>query len=64
MTTLEKEWLIKCKQNPGRYKIWIDNDDIFVEDLQKDEFVFSFEEYGYYFAKDLLEYLGYNVDFV
>lgn len=64
MTILEKEWLLKCKQNPDKYKIWVDNDIIYVDDLQKEECVFDFENYGYEFVKDLLEHLGYNVDFV
>ena len=64
MKPIEKEWIEKCQKEPSRYKIWVDNDCITVEDTQDEDFDFAFSEYGYYFVKELLEYMGCNVDFV
>ena len=36
----------------------IDNDSIFIDDMEKEEFVFEFISYGYEFAKELLDYSG------
>ena len=42
----------------------VDNDEIFVVHTEKDEAVYTFSEYGYYFAKHLLQYIGCDADFV
>ncbi|KKI51804.1 hypothetical protein [Christensenella hongkongensis] len=64
MKQIEEEWLEKCQKEPDRYRISVDNDCIAVEDAEDEDFYFTFEEYGYHFAKELLEYMGCSVDFV
>lgn len=68
MSEQDKKWIEKCISEPNKYKIFVDNDIIFVCDISSgdDDYdeVHSFDEYGYYFAKALLEHLGCNVDFV
>ena len=34
MNKEDKEWLQKCLDDPKRYKIYVDNDDVFVVDAQ------------------------------
>jgi len=63
MTTKEKEWIEKCRQNPERYKIYIDNDSVTIDDITEEECVFAFGNYGEYFIKDLFDYLNCNSDF-
>lgn len=65
MHIVDKEWIEKCRANPDKYKIYVDNDSVFVVDAETEETVeHEFLKYGYTFAKDLLEHLGCNVDFV
>jgi hypothetical protein len=64
MTEQDRQWIEKCKENKDKYTIMVDNDCIFVVDNEKDEDVYTFNEYGYYFARDLLHYIGCNTDFV
>lgn len=61
------EWLDRCKAQPEKYKIFVDNDDVFVCDITTDEDsepVYDFSEYGYEFALQLLRYIGCNADMV
>ena len=60
MTEQEQVWLMKCKDNPEKYKIVVDNDCIWIEDIDEDESVFDFCEYGQYFIIDLLNALGFK----
>jgi len=60
----EKEMLEKCIKASERYSIYVDNDSIFVTDAEDEDFNFSFNSYGYYFAHALLKHLGCNVDYV
>ena len=64
MTEQDKEWLEKCKENWFDYTIMMGDDKIFVVDDRTDEVVHTFSEYGYEFAKSLLEYIGCDVDYV
>lgn len=65
MSVKDIEWIEKCKENPEHYKIYVDNDDISVCDCEKEEeLVYTFAEYGYYFALQLLQYIGCNADMV
>ena len=64
MNEQDKLWLEKCKTDKGRYTIMVDNDCIHVDDVESEECVYTFSEYGYYFAKALLEYIGCDADFV
>lgn len=64
MNEIEKDWILKCKMYPNKYRIMVDNDSIFIDDIEKEEFVFNFNYYGYEFAKELLDYIGCNVEYV
>ena len=55
----ELKWLKLAIEDNLRYSIYVDNDDVFVIDNTK--IVFQFNNYGYEFAIQLLEYLGCNV---
>lgn len=57
-------WLEQCKQNPRRYKIWVDNDCLCVEDVVEENNVHTFESFGYKFARDLLEHIGCSAEMV
>lgn len=66
MNKYDKEWLNKCIQNPDKYKIFVDNDEIFVVDAENDmeESYYTFSNFGYDFVYDLLKYLKCNVEYV
>ncbi len=66
MNKVDKEWLGKCKKYPKRYKIYVDNDCVSVCDFQYEdgEAVHTFSEYGYFFALQLLQYIGCNAEMV
>lgn len=64
-------WLKNCIDDPERFKIYIDNDELFVIEISKEgneEFeegvVYTFSNYGQDFNVFVLEYLGANVDYV
>lgn len=63
MNDTEKKWILKCKTHPDKYRIMIDNDSIFIDDMEKEEFVFEFNSYGYELAKELLDYIGCNTEY-
>lgn len=57
------EWLEKCKQNPKKYKIYIDRYCVEVCDLDDGgEVVYTFCECGSEFILQLLQYTGCNAD--
>lgn len=65
------KWLQKCLDDPKRYKIYVDNDDIFIVEITKEDpdgmdskVLYSFTSFGYDFVVGILEYLGANVDYV
>lgn len=71
MNEKDIKWLQMCLDNPERYKIYVDNDDIFVVEITKDDpdgmesaVMHSFSNFGYDFIVDILNYLGANVDYV
>ena len=71
MNKQDTEWLQKCLDDPERYKIYVDNDDIFVAEITEEDpdgmdsdVNYSFSNFGDDFALSLLEYLGANVDYV
>lgn len=63
MTEQDKIWIEKCKED-WNYTIMVDNDEIFVVDCRKDGVVHTFSQYGYEFAKALLQYIGCDTDYV
>lgn len=62
MTEQEKHWIEKCIQNPEKYVIVVDNDAVFVEDMDSIECVFEFEHFGWEMVLDLLRYIRCNAD--
>ena len=65
-STKDKEWIDKCKNNPNKYKIYVDNDDVSVV-IEKDgeeEAIYSFTNFGYDFIVQILNYIGCNADWV
>ena len=62
--SIEKAWLEKCTQQPDKYKVEVDNDAIFVTDIEENDCVFSFDDFGYHFALNLLKHIGCNADYV
>ena len=65
MNKKDIEWLEKCKADKdGRYVIMVDNDEIYVWDVEKDDVAYTFCEYGYHFALGLLRYIGCEADYV
>lgn len=63
MTKEDKIWIKKC-QKDWNYTILVDNDAIFVVDCRKDGVCHTFSQYGYEFAKELLQYIGCDADYV
>lgn len=66
MSEKDKLWIEKCIKQPDEYKMFVDNDCVFVccKNDGYDSVRWTFDEYGYFFAEQLLEYLGCNVEFV
>ena len=63
LTRIEEEWLAKCKKNYDKYCIQVDNDAVFVIDLENyGECVFEFAEYGWQFTLSLLLEMGCNAE--
>ena len=62
MNSIERQWLKVCQVNPEKYKIIVDNDGVFVDDMATCECVFSFDDYGQYFIEGLLRYIGCNAE--
>ena len=62
MTEQEKHWIEMCRNNPDDYVIIVDNDCAFVEDIEKMESTFEFNNWGWRLALDLLQYIGCNVE--
>ena len=63
--TNDQKWIKKCIDDPETYKIYVDNDDVFVVEVTNDEeCVYSFSCFGYDLIVVILEYLGANVDYV
>ena len=65
MNKEDKEWLQKCLDDAKRYKIYVDNDDIFVVEVTEEDpdgmdsaVNYSFSNFGYDFVLSLLEYLS------
>jgi len=57
-------WIIKCQENPERYRVDVDNDDISITDLKEEESIFTFTEFGYEFIVQFLTYIGINAETV
>lgn len=64
MHIVDAEWIERCKERPDKFKIMVDNDSIWVEEIGSGDIMHYFLEYGYEFAKTLLEYIECNVEVV
>lgn len=62
MSEQEKLWLEKCSKNQEKYVIVVDNDAVFVEDMDNCDCVFEFQHYGREMVLDLLRHIGCNAD--
>lgn len=66
----DRKWIKKCMDEPDRYKIYVDNDDIFVVEISYEDSddmsisPYSFSDFGEEFIVWLLKELGINADFV
>ena len=63
----DEEWLKKCIDNPEKYQIFVDNDDVFVIDAQNDDWeeaLYTFSAFGYDMLFHVLRFLKYNVEYV
>lgn len=62
----DEEWLEKCINNPNKYQILVDNDDVFVVDIQDEEgdSLYTFSEFGYDMLFHVLKFLKCNVEYV
>lgn len=62
----DEEWLEKCINNPNKYQILVDNDDVFVVDVQNEESecLYTFSSFGYDMLLHVLEFLKCNVEYV
>lgn len=64
LTKEEVDLLNKAISNPNKYSIEVDNDDIFVLDLEADEVAGDFYLYGQDLIVALLKHIGANANFV
>ncbi|MBU7316019.1 hypothetical protein [Paenibacillus oleatilyticus] len=64
-TKHDKYLLDKIMQDKKRYEIIADNDSVRIKDRQdEEEHWITFDQYGNYFIVSLLQYLGFDADFV
>lgn len=64
LTVEEVGLLAMAKEFPEKYSIEVDNDDIFLLDLDKDRVVGDFRLYGQEMIVALLKHIGANANFV
>jgi len=62
-TQEDHDWFKKVQEMGDKYKIVIDNDAVWVEDIEKEECVYDFSTYGYYFIHALLNDMGINAEY-
>ena len=63
----DEEWLKKRIDNPEKYQIFVDNDDVFVIDAQNDDWeeaLYTFSAFGYDMLFHVLRFLKCNVEYV
>lgn len=63
----DEEWLKKCIDNPEKYQIFVDNDEVFVIDAQNDDWeeaLYTFSAFGYDMLFHVLRFLKCNVEYV
>ena len=65
MTEEEIKWLKLCIEDNSKYRIQVDNDEVWVDKTiseDEHEFVFNFNDYGQYFIAGILNYIGCNAE--
>lgn len=62
----DEKWLKKCINNPEKYQIFVDNDDVFIVDAQNEECecLYTFSSFGYDMLLHVLKFLKCNVEYV
>jgi len=58
----DKEILEVVKQHSDKYRVVVDNDSIWVEDIEEDEAVCYFSDFGEDFILTLCSFIGINAD--
>ena len=58
MNSNDIHWMNLCEDFKEKFKIIVDNDEVYVVDTATDEEVYTFSEYGWRFALSLLRYIG------
>jgi hypothetical protein len=57
-------WFIQVCEFPGKYKIVLDNDSIWVETIDDEpKCAYTFNSYGYHFIHALFFEMGINVEY-
>lgn len=62
-TQEEHDWFKRVQEFPKKYKIVIDNDSVWIDDIQTEECAFVFTSYGYEFIYALLNDMGINAEY-
>jgi len=63
MNEKDKDLMDLIMSDKARYRIVVDNDSVWVEDITKNsETVGDFTEFGYYLLVEVFKYLGLNAD--
>ena len=62
-TQEDHDWFKKVLELPEVYKVVIDNDYIWINDIKKEECVYIFNSYGQYFIHALLNDMKINAEF-
>lgn len=62
-TQEDHDWFKKVQEMGDKYKIVIDNDAVWVEDIEKEECVYDFSTYGCHFIRALLNDMGINAEY-
>lgn len=69
MNKEDRDWMFKCISEPSKYKIYVDNDMVFVFEVNEDgsdgdDILHTFSTFGEEFIFCFLRALGVNVDYV
>jgi len=62
-TQEDHDWFQDVQELQEKYKINIDNDEVWVEEIESGECVYTFTSYGYHFIHALLNDMGINAEY-
>lgn len=62
MSDNDAKWIDLCESLNKKFKIILDNDEVYVVDTATNEHVYTFTEFGRQFALGLLRYIGCNAE--